>query len=54
MASFTSVSMSTVSCSVFDGTKFDGGVGQRAGRLGVVTLATDQTIGAVWECSIYN
>ena len=38
-------SMASVPCSVFGGTQFDGGVGERAGRVGVVTLSTDQTIG---------
>ena len=35
----------SVPCSVFGGTQFDGGVGEAAGRVGVVTLSTDQTIG---------
>ena len=40
-------SMASVPCSVFEGTQFDGGVGERAGRVGVVTLSTDQTIGTL-------
>ena len=39
--------MASVPCSVFEGTQFDGGVGERAGRVGVVTLSTDQTIGTL-------
>ena len=35
----------SVPCSVFGATQFDGGVGEAAGRVGVVTLSTDQTIG---------
>ena len=42
----------SVPCSVFGGTQFDGGVGEAAGRVGVVTLSTDQTIGTSVTSSV--
>ena len=32
---------------IVENIEFDGGVGETAGRVGVVTLATDQTIGII-------
>ena len=37
--------MTTTEISEFKNTEFDGGVGGIRGRIGIVTLATDQTIG---------
>ena len=43
--------MSTTHFSEFKNIKFDGGVGGNGGRVGVVTLATDQTIGKLIKVS---
>ena len=37
--------MSTIEISEFKNIEFDGGVGGIGGRIGIVTLATDQTVG---------
>ena len=52
--------MTTTEISEFKNTEFDGGVGGIRGRIGIVTLATDQTVGKqevqrymnhkTWDC----
>ena len=41
--------MSTIKVNKFEGAIFDGGVGEEKGRVGIVVLATDQTLGRIIE-----
>ena len=44
--------MSTIKVNKFEGAIFDGGVGEEKGRVGIVVLATDQTLGRIIELQI--